>query len=80
MGYEIDDIEEINCKCGKGKIKKVTQSNDWNQIYENIIIDCEECNKNYEIIKETHCPKPKHEHTMYFLKDKNTNEKIELDI
>lgn len=80
MGYEIDNIEEINCKCGKGKIRKIIESNDWNQIREKIIIECKECNNNYEIINETHCPKPKHEYTMHFLKDKKTSEKIKLDI
>ena len=43
-------------------------------------IDCEECNKKYEIISEYFCPKPKHDYTIYYLKDKNSVDKIKIDL
>ena len=39
MSYEVDKIKEIECPCGKGKIKLTSESNDWNQTreYRNIM-------------------------------------------
>lgn len=80
MSYEIDKIKTIDCLCGKGKIKQVFKSNDWNQTKEEITIECEECQKNYIIVRENLCLKPKRNYTVYFCKNKNTGEKIELNL
>ena len=80
MGYEVDNIEKIECKCGNGKIKRITKSNEWNQFKESIIIECKSCSEKYEIISENCCPKPKHEYTINYLKDKTTGEKIKINI
>lgn len=80
MSYEIDTINEIDCPCGKGKIKQIFKSNDWNQTKVEVIIDCKECIKNYEIISEYFCPKPKHDYIIYYCKNKNTGEKIKLNL
>lgn len=80
MSYEIEEIKEISCLCGRGKIKKVSKSNDWNQSKVEVTIDCEKCIKNYDIICEIFCPKPKHDYTIYYCKDKNTGEKIKLEL
>ncbi len=80
MSYEIDGIKEISCPCGREKIKQVSKSNDWNQSKIEVTIDCEECIKNYEIINESFCSKPKHDYIIYYCKDKNTGEKIKLNL
>ena len=80
MSYEIDGIKEISCPCGRGKIKQVSKSNDWNQSKIEVTIDCEECIKNYEIINEIFCPKPKHDYTIYYCKNKDTGEKNKLNL
>ena len=80
MSYEIDDIKEIKCPCNKGKIRRISKSNEWCQKKESIYIDCEECSKKYEIISEYFCPKPKLDYTIYYLKDKNSVDKIKIDL
>lgn len=52
MSYEIDDIKEIKCPCNKGKIRRISKSNDWSQRKESMYIDCDECSKKYEIVSE----------------------------
>ncbi len=80
MSYEIDRINKINCPCSKGKIKQIIKSNDWNQIQEEVIIDCKDCIKDYEIVSEYFCPKPKHDYTVYYCKNKKTGERIKLNL
>ena len=80
MSYEIDSIKEIKCPCNKGKIIRINKSNDWNQTKENIYINCEKCNKKYKIVSEYFCPKPKHDCTIYYLKDKNSEDMIKIDL
>lgn len=80
MSYEIDRINEIVCPCGKGKIKQTFKSNDWNQTKEEVIIDCKECIKNYDIISKHFNPKPKHDYKIYYCRNKNTGEKIKLNL
>ena len=36
MSYEIDDIKEIKCPCNKGKIRRISKSNEWSQKKESI--------------------------------------------
>ena len=52
MGYKIDSIKEIKCPCGKGVIKKVSKSNEWDQSKEDISIICEDCEKKFVIDKD----------------------------
>lgn len=80
MSYEIDAINETKCPCGKGKIKLIFKSNDWNKTKEDVIIDCEECIKNYDIISKHFNPKPKHDYKIYYCRNKNTGEKIKLNL
>ena len=80
MSYEIDSIQEIKCPCGKGIIKKVSKSNEWNQSKEDISIICEDCEKKFIIEKEYFTPKPKHEYIVYYCKNKNDGIKIKLDL
>ena len=80
MSYEVDRIKEIECLCGKGKIKQICESNDWNQTREYIEIDCNECKEKYEIVSEYFCPKPKHDCTIYYCKNKIDGQKIQLDL
>ena len=80
MSYEVDKVEEIKCPCGKGKIKQICGSNDWNQTKEHIEIVCNECKNKYEIIREYYCPKPKRDYTIYYCKNKKSGEKIKLDL
>lgn len=50
MSYERDIPTIIKCQCGKGKIIKESESNEWGQIKEyGPYIDCEECRKIYDI-------------------------------
>ena len=80
MSYEIAEIKEIGCLCGRGKIKQVFKSNAWNQSKVEVTIVCEECIKNYDIINKIFYPKPKHDYIIYYCKDKNTGEEIKLDL
>ena len=80
MSYEVDNIKRIDCPCGKGKIKQACESNDWNQTREYIEIECDECKNKYEITREYFCPKPKHDYTIYYCKNKKSGEKIKLDL
>lgn len=80
MSYEIDDIKEMKCPCNKGKIRRISKSNDWSQRKESMYIDCDECSKNYEIVSEYFCPKPYHDYTIYYLKNKNSGDKIKIDL
>lgn len=81
MSYERDIPTIIKCQCGKGKIIKESESNEWGQIKEyGPYIDCEECRKIYDIKSEYYCPKPKHEFTIYYLVNKKTGKKIKIDI
>lgn len=59
----------------KGKLSKYS-----NQTKVEVIIDCKECIKNYDIISEYFCPKPKHDYIIYYCKNKNTGEKIKLNL
>ena len=49
MSYEIESKSEVACPCGKGKISKITWSNDWFQTKENLTIHCENCSSQYHI-------------------------------
>ena len=80
MSYEVDKIKEIECPCGKGKIKLTSESNDWNQTRENIEILCDECKEKYEIVRESFNPKPKHDYTIYYCKNKIDGQKIKKDL
>ena len=81
MSWEIENIKEISCLCGKGKIILKSESNDWNNTRKNVYIDCEDCNKRYDIVKEVSVPKPKHEIEIYYcVKKNNKNNKIKLEI
>lgn len=50
MSWEIDNIEEEPCKCGKGKVKIIYSSDDWNRFRSYAILECEECSKKYKIV------------------------------
>ena len=80
MSYEVDRVKEINCPCGKGKIKQTCESNNWNQTREYIEILCDECKEKYEIVNESFNPKPKHDYTIYYCKNKIDGQKIKLDL
>lgn len=80
MSYEIDSVKEIKCPCGKGIIKKVSKSNEWNQYKEDVNIICDDCEKIFIIEKEFLIPEPKHESIIYYCKNKKDNTKIKLDI
>ena len=80
MSYEVDNIKETKCPCGKGKIQLISESNDWFQTRENFKIQCSECFTKYEVISEYFCPKPKNDFKIYYCKDKKTGEKIKLDL
>lgn len=80
MSYEITEINEIDCLCGRGKIKQVSKSNEWNQTKVEVTIDCKDCIKSYDIISENFCPKPKHDYTLYYCKNKSTGEEIKLNL
>jgi hypothetical protein len=82
MSWETFKIEEIECPCGKGKIKQTIKSDDWNRIREEMpVIECEECSKKYNIISTYNTSKPKHEYTVYYCVNKhNPEEKIKLNL
>ena len=79
MSYEVIREKEVDCPCGKGKVRQVVKENDWFQQKEFFEIQCDECKEKYRVITETFIPKPKHDVTRYFLIDKDTEEKIPLD-
>lgn len=79
MGYEVIRTYKEKCKCGNGYIKKYLKQNDWNQFDEDVVIECEECNKKCKIISKYFCPKPAHDYTIYYLEDKETGEKTQID-
>ena len=82
MSWEVSSINEIQCPCGKGKIKQVIKDDDWGRIKEETpVIECKECAGKYNIIKEYVCPKPKHDYTVYYCVSKdNDNEKVRLNL
>ena len=44
MSWEVSSINEIQCPCGKGKIKQVIKDDDWGRIKEETpVIECKEC-------------------------------------
>ena len=79
MSYEIISTKQINCPCGKGKIEYTLKQNDWFQTKELVEIVCTDCKMKYEIVSKYYCPKPKHDYTVYYYKNKETGEKIKLD-
>lgn len=80
MSYDIDRIKEIKCPCGKGRVKHVIESNEWNQERENIKIICKECKEKYKITIDYINSKPKHDHTIYYCEDKKDGKKIRLEL
>ncbi len=80
MSYNVDSVKYAKCPCGKGVVRRIIESNDWFQTRESVDILCESCKKNYELISEYFCPKPKHDYTIYYCKSKNNGEKIKLDL
>ncbi|MCL2354939.1 MAG: hypothetical protein FWC68_03560 [Oscillospiraceae bacterium] len=82
MSWEVLNIKEVKCPCGKGKIKKVIKSDDWNRIKEETpYFECNECLERYKIEQEQFSPKPKHDYTIYYcINKKDNNEKIKLDL
>lgn len=81
MSWEIIDIKQIKCFCGKGNIKQIIKDDDWNRVrIEEPTIECEECSKKYVILKDIEVSKQKHESTKYCYLNKETNEKINIDL
>ncbi len=80
MSYEVDYVRSVKCPCGNGLIEMTGESNDWNQTREKIDIKCDICSKKYKLTSKHYNPKPKHNFTIYYLENKDTNEKIQLEL
>ena len=81
MSYEKNIPVKTKCPCGEGFIIQESKSNDWLQVKDlKLYIDCPTCREKYELKSEYFCPKPMHDVTIYYLIDKNTGEKIKLNI
>ena len=82
MSWEVSNIKEIQCPCGKGKIIQITKDDDWGRIKEETpTIECKECADKYRIAEEYVCTKPKNGYTVYYCVSKsNNNEKIKLSL
>lgn len=53
MSWEIDRITTKPCPCGKGIIKKTSESDDWNRFREYYSIECPICSDKYKVISES---------------------------
>ena len=81
MSWDVMRKDEIECLCGKGKIEQEILSDDWGRVDETApVIKCEECSKKYKIESKYYNPKPYHGYTIYYCIDKETNEKIKIDL
>lgn len=81
MSWETINTTKIKCPCGKGTIEQKLLGDDWNRYECTVpIIKCDECSKKYTIESKTVTPKPYHEHTTYYCVDKETKEKIIIDL
>ncbi len=81
MSWEVINTKKIKCLCGKGTIEQNIIGDDWNRIEsETPTIKCKECSSKYELTSKNYYPKPKHDYTLYFLKNKETGEEIQLDL
>jgi len=81
MSWEVIRTKKAKCPCGKGIIEQDIIGDDWNRIDSKTPrIICEECNKKYELTSKYYYPKPKHDYTLYFCKNKETGEEIQLEL
>lgn len=81
MSWEVINIKEIKCLCGKGTITQETISDDWNRIEVTPPkIICEECAKKYKIKSKIVISKPYHKNTTYYCVDNETNKEIEINL
>ena len=81
MSYEVIDVTEIPCPCGRGKIKRITKENDWLQRKETVTIECPACSAKYTISREEHMTKPYHGFTVYYaMPAGGIGEPIKLDL
>lgn len=73
----MENISEVPCPCGKGKIKHFFEIDDWNRCKEFVVIDCGDCRKNYVITSKTvYNSNPVKNVTEYFCKNAEKEIKI----
>ena len=80
MSWEKISEKKISCPCNKGLIFLFNEMDDWNRLREDVFIDCQSCSKKYIIERVVNSSHPFHEHTIYYLVNKGTNNKKILDL
>lgn len=73
MSWDIMTNEVRKCECGKGKVRYISEMDDWNRIRSAEYIDCKECYNKYKLYqsKRNECGNvAKHDYTKCILVEK----------